>query len=133
MDLTKIIKSGPNRIRLSSIGIKDLLAGSQDDMQNLNRSKKVAKTKLFQILILDTSKRISSILAMCFSQSHQICCHCHIIRRALVIFPELLEFQEFTTFFRKSARYCSKKLQQGLTSSHYLLDFWSEFLWSNQV
>ena len=38
MDLTKIIKSGPSRVRLSSIGIKDLLAGSQEDMQNLNRS-----------------------------------------------------------------------------------------------
>ena len=87
MDLTKIIKSGPNRIRLSSIGIKDLLAGSQDDMQNLNRSLSSLKWRLAIFnYVLDTNKRIWSILAMCFSQSHQICCHCPIIRRALVRF-----------------------------------------------
>ena len=37
MDLTKIIKTGQNRIRLGSIAIKDLLTGCQDDNQNLNR------------------------------------------------------------------------------------------------
>ena len=46
MDLTKIIKTGQNRIRLGSISIKDLLAGSQDDIQNLNRSSLYIEQKI---------------------------------------------------------------------------------------
>ena len=50
MDLTKIIKSGPSRVRLSSIGIKDLLAGSQEDMQNLNRSSFLLILKILNLI-----------------------------------------------------------------------------------
>jgi len=59
MDLTKIIKSGPNRIRLSSIGIKDLLAGSQDDMQNLNRHQQEDLINLGHVLLSIASNMLS--------------------------------------------------------------------------
>lgn len=59
MDLTKIIKSGPNRVRLSSIGIKDLLAGSQEDMQNLNRYQQEDLINLGHVLLSIASNMLS--------------------------------------------------------------------------
>jgi len=59
MDLTKIIKSGPSRVRLSSIGIKDLLAGSQEDMQNLNRYQQEDLISLGHVLLSIASNMLS--------------------------------------------------------------------------
>lgn len=59
MDLTKILKTGPNRIRLGSIAIKDLLAGSQDDIQNLNRHQQEDLINLGHVLLSIASNSLS--------------------------------------------------------------------------
>jgi len=59
MDLTKIIKTGQNRIRLGSISIKDLLAGSQDDIQNLNRHQQEDFINLGHVLLSIASNTLS--------------------------------------------------------------------------
>lgn len=59
MDLTKIIKTGQNRIRLGSISIKDLLAGSQDDLQNLNRHQQEDFINLGHVLLSIATNTLS--------------------------------------------------------------------------
>lgn len=59
MDLTKIIKTGQNRIRLGSIAIKDLLTGCQDDNQNLNRHQQEDLNNLGHVLLSIASNTLS--------------------------------------------------------------------------
>ena len=107
MDLTKIIKSGPNRVRLSSIGIKDLLAGSQEDMQNLNRFLFLIKNifnffkRYQQEDLINLGHVLLSIASNMLSLPHNTDSIGNLLN--LISYP-------FLNINRKSARHCSKEL-----------------------